>query len=151
MMTRSVKTVSADSVFFIVLIWDCVMKGVRRQSLMERSVENYNLLFIRKQFGGDADPLGARRIVQRRQIRQFLDSAHHALRNERRPAKIFSPVNDAVPDRFQFKLFASADEIDDSEERCAMICAGHRLLMVGSSQIDHFQSGAVREQSLGDA
>jgi hypothetical protein len=150
-MTRPVESVPADPVLFIILVRDRVMEGVRGQGLVERGIENCDLLLIRKQFGGDANPLGARRIVQRRQIRQFFDSAHYALRDQGRSAKIFSPMNDAMPDRFQFKFFASADEIDDSEERCAMICAGHRLLMVGSGQIDHFQGGAVREQSLGDS
>ena len=90
------------------------MKCMSRQGLVKRGIENCHLLFVRKQFGCNADALGTCRVVQWCQIRKLLDSFHHAFSDQSRTTKVFSTVNDTVPDGFYLQFFAPAEELDDA-------------------------------------
>src|ERR1700722_4997549 len=120
MMARTVKSIPANSVSFVVLIWNRVVKGVRRQRLVEGGIEDRHLLLVREQFRCHANALYARRIMKRREIRKLVDSLHHALGNENRPTKIFSAMDNAMSDRFDFQLF-TAENLDNPQKRRAMI------------------------------
>src|ERR1700722_5092161 len=48
MMAGSVESVPADSVLFVVFVWNRVVKGMRRQCLVKRSIEHGHLLLIWK-------------------------------------------------------------------------------------------------------
>src|ERR1700730_3444322 len=100
MMTRTVESVPADPVLFVVLVRDCIMKGVSRQSLVKRSIEHGHLLLIREQFGCDANALCACRVMKWCEIREFLDSPQDALCHQDGQPKILPSMDDAMSDRF---------------------------------------------------
>src|ERR1700675_4974117 len=48
MMAGTMESIPTNSIFFVVFVWNRVVKCVSRQSLVKRRVENCYLLFVRK-------------------------------------------------------------------------------------------------------
>ena len=89
--------------------------------------------------------LRACRVMKGREVSKFLDSPHHALGNENRPAKIFSTVNDAMSNRFDFQFISMTEKFDDLEQRSAMIRARHFLTVTDTLQVGHLQASTIRD------
>jgi len=60
-------------------------------------------------------------------------------------------MHNAMSDRFDFQLLASAEKLDDAQKRTAKIRAANHFIVADSVQADHFQSGTIRAQSLRDS
>src|SRR5271166_668546 len=73
MMARTVESIPANPILFVVFIWNRVVKGVVWESLMERGIEHRDLRLIGEQFGSEANALNARRIMKGCEFRQFFD------------------------------------------------------------------------------
>src|SRR5271165_1822040 len=138
MMARTVKSIPADPILFVVFIWNRVVKGVVRESLMERSIEHGDLRLIGEQFGGDANALNARRIMKGCEICKFFDLSHDAFGNENGLAKLFSAMNHAMSDRFDVESLPVPQDVDYAQERGTMIRSGHHLLVLNSIAINQF-------------
>ena len=116
------------------------MKSVSRQSQVKGGVKNCHLLFMREQFGSDPNALGACRVMKGREISEFLNSAQNALGNENRPAKIFSTVNDAMSDRFDFQLFFATKKFNDPKQCSVMIRARNFFTVTETFQVGHLKA-----------
>src|ERR1700730_4622546 len=150
MMARTVESIPADPILFVVFIWNRVVKGVVWESLMERGIEHRDLRLIGEQFGGNANPLNARRIMKGCQICKFFDPSHDAFGNENGLAKILSAMNHAMSDRFDVESLPVPQDVDHAQERGTMIRPGNHLLVLNSIEINQFQVSRVCSQSLRD-
>jgi hypothetical protein len=101
------------------------------------------LVLIWEQFGSDPNALGTCRVMKGREVSEFLDSPQNALGDENRAAKIFSTVNDAMSDRFDFQLFFATKKFNDPKQCSVMIRASHFFTVTETFQVGHLQAGAM--------
>jgi len=94
----TVEAVTADAVLLVKVVGQAVEVGVRRQRLVEGSVENGDLRHIRKELQGNADTGDVDRIMQRCEIRQFLDVGDHRRRDDHRAGEFVAAMDDAMAD-----------------------------------------------------
>ena len=90
------ETVAADAVFVIVLVRECIHICILRHALMECSIEDSHLRNCRKniRYGPDTEEVG--RVVQRCDIRAFLNLCNHVLVYELAAEELFSSMNHAM-------------------------------------------------------
>src|SRR5271165_3413032 len=150
MMARTVESIPADPILFVVFIRNRVVKGVVWESLMERSIEHHDLRLIGEQFGSDANALNAGRIMKGCEICKFFDPSHDVFGNEYGLAKIFSAMNHPMSDRSDVESPPVPQDVDHPQERGTMIRSGHHLLVLNSIEINQFQVSRVCSQSLRD-
>src|SRR5271166_5326074 len=150
MMARTVESIPTDPILFVVFIGNRVVKGVVRESLMERGIEHRDLRLIGEQFGSDANEINARRIMKGCEICKFFDPSHDAFGDENGLAKLFSAMNHPMSDRSDVESTPVPQDVDHAQERGTMIRSGHYLLVLNSIEINQFQVSRVCFQSLRD-
>src|ERR1700722_18672504 len=151
MMAVAMESIPPNPVLLVVFVGNRVMKSMSRQRLVKRSAEHHHLRLIGEKLRGDANPLASRRIVKRGQLGEFLDSSHHAFGNQHRSAKIFSAMDNPMPDGFDIYFVAPPEKFDDPQKSGPMIGPRDILLVADGIQIDHFQFRVARQQTLGNA